>query len=50
MLFLRKQEHQQRAHGVPPYSKRGIRAPAETRTPDTLIKSQVLYRLSYRGI
>ncbi len=24
-------------------------APAETRTPDTLIKSQVLYRLSYRG-
>ncbi len=25
-------------------------APAEIRTPDTLIKSQVLYRLSYRGI
>ena len=24
-------------------------APAEIRTPDTLIKSQVLYRLSYRG-
>ena len=24
-------------------------APAETRTPDTLIKSQVLYHLSYRG-
>ena len=25
-------------------------APAENRTPDTLIKSQVLYQLSYRGI
>ena len=25
-------------------------APAESRTPDTLIKSQVLYLLSYRGI
>ena len=25
-------------------------APAETRTPDPLIKSQMLYRLSYRGI
>ena len=25
-------------------------APAGTRIPDTLIKSQVLYRLSYRGI
>ena len=24
-------------------------APAENRTPDTLIKSQVLYQLSYRG-
>ena len=27
-----------------------IGAPAGTRIPDTLIKSQVLYRLSYRGI
>ena len=25
-------------------------APAENRTPDTLIKSQVLYQLSYRGV
>ena len=25
-------------------------APAGTRIPDTLIKSQVLYRLSYRGV
>ena len=25
-------------------------APAENRTPDTLIKSQVLYQLSYRGM
>ena len=25
-------------------------APAENRTPDTMIKSHVLYRLSYRGI
>ncbi len=25
-------------------------APAESRTPDNLIKSQVLYQLSYRGI
>ena len=24
-------------------------APAENRTPDTMIKSHVLYRLSYRG-
>ena len=24
--------------------------PSEIRTPDTLIKSQVLYRLSYRGV
>ena len=36
----------------PPPLGRGLLfgAPAETRTPDTLIKSQVLYRLSYRGI
>ena len=27
----------------------GCGAPAENRTPDTLIKSQVLYQLSYRG-
>ena len=25
-------------------------APAESRTPDNLIKSQVLYQLSYRGV
>ena len=25
-------------------------APAESRTPDNLIKSQVLYLLSYRGV
>ena len=25
-------------------------APVENRTPDTLIKSQVLYQLSYRGV
>ena len=27
-----------------------VGAPAGTRIPDTLIKSQVLYRLSYRGV
>ena len=27
-----------------------VGAPAGTRIPDTLIKSQVLYRLSYRGM
>ena len=27
----------------------GLGAPAETRTPDPLIKSQMLYHLSYRG-
>ena len=31
-------------------SRPGPGAPAENRTPDTLIKSQVLYQLSYRGI
>ena len=31
-------------------NSQSLGAPAENRTPDTLIKSQVLYQLSYRGI
>lgn len=31
-------------------AERGFGAPAEIRTPDPLIKSQMLYQLSYRGV
>ena len=41
--FTRKRKKQMFSHLL-------FGAPAENRTPDTMIKSHVLYRLSYRGI
>ncbi len=46
MSYLRKKNNKKALA----YCKCFFGAPAEIRTPDTLIKSQVLYRLSYRGI
>ena len=43
---IRSRSTNRKRHHLVPFS---IGAPAENRTPDTLIKSQVLYQLSYRG-